>query len=235
MTASRTVADNWQALQDVLLTYGFDRLLYGKKMRAERANLHNHSNTLLLSSYGHELDKLFLESRLYMNSPTVIWAMTHYGAISWATTTQRKEQGDLSAVEDDVRLITRDLGLTAGLTYSIPSHTEEFRSSLGLAHQGTQADADAVWAEHQADLEAIICVFDISIQHYVNVPEGQHLDPRTLTFMELLAEGRSQSEIAELEGCHFRTVDSRLAKARAILGAANTLEAVLLAKIQGQL
>lgn len=235
--SSRDVLTNWRALLEILRPVGFDRVLYGKKMYVERSNLHNMTNTVLLSSYGPDLDKNFLSSRLYLNSPTILWAMEHYGAISWGQSAQQFEQGALSEEEKTVYLETRKMGLLAGYTYSVPAHTGRYRAAFGLAFRqdGTQAEADDAWAEHGPMIEPLLCTFDMSLAQCENVPDGQKLDDKTLYFMSLVAEGRSLSEIAELENCHHRTIDTRLAKARSILGAANTLQAVLIAKGQGQL
>jgi DNA-binding NarL/FixJ family response regulator len=134
-------------------------------------------------------------------------------------------------------LRSRELGLTAGLTYSIPRHTDAFRSGFGLAAPKgvSQEHCDQIWKENADEIIQVMSIFDLSVGDYPNIPEGQQLDEKTLSFMRLVAEGRSMNEIADLKGCHFRTVDNRLAKARDILGAVNTLQAVLIAKEQGQL
>jgi len=235
--AGKNISDNWETLLSVLEEFGFDRILYGKKMYPNKQNLHNHSDTILLSTYGPSIVEGFLTSRLYMDSPTINWAMKNYGAISWGEVSRWFEAGELTDSEAEVFLKTREMGLSVGYTYSTPVHKENYRSAFGLSCSPgkTQAEVDAIWTKNGSLIESILSVFDIANARFVNVPEGQELDPRTLYFMSLVAEGRSLQEIAEREGCHYRTIDKRLAKARAILGANNTLHAVLLAKEQGQL
>ena len=59
VTAGQTMSDNWTALLDVLRDFGFDRVLYGKKMYASHQNLHNHNKSILLSTYGVQIDGNF--------------------------------------------------------------------------------------------------------------------------------------------------------------------------------
>lgn len=233
---SKTLAESWAVVCETLADIGFDRILYGRKILPSAANLHNLSNTILLSTYGPVLDEQFLKSRMYMQSPTVRWLLTDYGVMSWGETTRRYEAGELPDEQVQVYLRSRELGLTAGLTYSIPRHSDAFRSGFGLvAPIGcSQSDCDKLWARNEDDLVQIMSIFDLAVGHFPRIPDGQQLDEKTISFMRLVAEGRSMNEIADLNGCHFRTVDNRLAKARELLGAANTLQAVLIAKEQGQ-
>lgn len=233
---SKTLSQGWEVVCTALAEIGFDRVMYGRKILPSAKNLHNLSNTIVLSTYGPELDAEFVASRMYLHSPTVLWLLTNYGLMSWGETARRHAQGELPPEQAQVYLRSRELGLTAGLTYSIPRHTDAFRSGFGLAAPVgcEQAECDRIWAENENELVQIMSIFDLAVGHYPNIPPGQELDEKTLDFMRLVAEGRSMAEIAELHGCHFRTVDNRLTKAREILGAANTLQAVLIAKEQGQ-
>ncbi|GLQ33963.1 hypothetical protein GCM10007939_02460 [Amylibacter marinus] len=236
LTQSNDVATNWAILLDALASFGFDRVLYGKKLNFSPETLHNHSGSVLLSSYGEKLDQEFLLSRLYLHSPTLQWAMYNYGCISWGETKRRADAGKLTPEQMDAYEKGRQCGLNAGVTYSVPTHTRRYRSAFGMAFRadGTQEDADETWKNNESDLTALLCIFDLTIAQFENIPSGQKLDTRTIHFMKLIAEGRTVSEISEIEGCHHRTIDQRMANARDILGANNTLHAVLLAKEQGQ-
>ncbi len=237
LIVSRSVAESWELVCEIFKSYGFDRILYGKKIDVSVENFYSHHDTMVLSTYGAEIDRLFLDSRHHLTSPTALWALENYGAISWGTTAERIADGTLPDDQVKTHLVLRDLGLDAGLTYSVPSHTPAFRSAFGLAYlQGHgQKAADDAWRKYSHILIQIMCIFDISVLQFPNIPTGNKLDEKTLDFMRLLAEGRSMREVAELRNCHFRTVDSRLAKARELLGAANTLQAIVMAKDQGQL
>jgi hypothetical protein len=92
---STSMAEGWHVVCDTLGEIGFDRILYGRKMLPTFANLHNFSNTILLSTYGDDLDKRFLKSRLYLQSPTVLWLMHNYGLMSWGETAKKFAAGEL--------------------------------------------------------------------------------------------------------------------------------------------
>ena len=237
LTASTDATTNWNTLLEALRAFGIDRVMYGKKLNFHPENVHNHSRSIVLSSYGAELDQKFLLSRGYLDSPTVQWAMHNYGCISWGETRQRALAGELTKKQMDVYEATRQLGLLVGLTYCVPTYTDTYRSVFGLAFRPdiTQQEADAVWHRNSSVLEPLLCAFDLAFAQFKNVPDDQELDDKTLYFMSLIAEGRTTAEVAEIEGCHYRTVEQRLMDARQILGANNTLHAISLAKDQGQL
>jgi DNA-binding CsgD family transcriptional regulator len=236
-TASNEVNRNWELLNTALEEFGFDRVIYGKKLNPSLENLHNFSKSILLSSYGPELDEAYVNPRLYVDSPSLRWAMKNYGMITWEEMQRLAVRGELTNEEVSVINKTKELGLEVGITYSVPAYSQSYRSAFGLAFRkgGTQKEANAVWSKNRTFLEGALCAFDLTFAHFRSVPEGNELDQKTLETFSLIAEGRSNQEIAELEGCHPRTIETRLAKARERLGANNTLHALILAKDQGQI
>ncbi|MEP3638096.1 MAG: autoinducer binding domain-containing protein [Paracoccaceae bacterium] len=235
----------WTSLVERLAVFGFNRLMYGSRENwvlgsRETGSLQrftNLSNTLLFSTYGKTLDETFLYGRMYIDSPSVRWASLNEGAVSWSVFQQEFIENKLTAKETKVFLTTRELGLKAGYTYSIRHRVNEHRSCFGLCFQegGTQADADAAWEQNARVIVQLLNLFETAVKRFRNVPHDQELPQSTLSVLRLLTEGRTISEIADLHGKHRRTIEDQLARARAILGASNTVQAVYIARHQGQI
>lgn len=237
LATTRDLQACWEGLVSRLAQFGFDRALYGNRADLTEETLRNHANSVILSTYGELLDETFVLGRMYLNSYTVRWSVTNTGAISWSETERAAKAGQLTPQELETYETTQRMGLNAGYTYSFPDRGSGYRSCIGLCFQngGTQAEADLVWDENGTDIIQLLTLFEIAVNRFAHQPVTEHLPPATLTTLKLLAEGRTVAEIAELQGSHRRTIEDQLARAREQLGAANTLEAVVLAKQEGQI
>lgn len=228
----------WAALQRYLNHIGFDRAIFAHRDNVSEDTLHNHEGMIHFSSYGADLDRAVMERRLYMNSPTVRWAFRNAGWKSWADSADDMAQNRLSKEEEDVVRLTREMGLTAGWTYSVPFRPDaRFRSVFGLAVpiDAPQSEADAILAQFREQLESVLLAFSLAVTRFQLVAQSQRLSSVQIKTLSLIAEGRTLAEVAELEGVHWRTIDKRLAASRQILAANNTVHAVLLAEHSGQL
>lgn len=228
----------WSVLVDFLSRVGFDRVIFAHRDSLSEANFHNHYNMVLFSTYGKKLDKLFVEDRLYVNSPTVRWALENAGWMSWGETERRASANSLSPKEAEVFNVMYNLGLRAGYTYSVPfKRNARHRSIFGLAVpiDVSQEYTDWLMTENQAQIEHMLLAFVLAVSKFTKVEPGQMLSPVQARTLSLLAEGRTLSEIAEREAVHFRTIDKRLSQARRILEANNSLHAAILAERSGQL
>ncbi|MEP3846647.1 MAG: autoinducer binding domain-containing protein [Paracoccaceae bacterium] len=227
----------WKSLTEQLAVFGFNRVLYGSREDGALKRFSNLSNSVIFSTYGGTLDKIFLYGRMYIDSPSVRWAGQNEGALSWGVIQQKYRDKELTAKETQVYLTTRELGLRAGYTYSIRHRVNGHRSCFGLCYKedGTQAGADAVWEQNARVIIQLLNLFEMAVKRFRNVPDNQELPNSTLSILRLVAEGRTISEIADLQGKHRRTIEDQLARARAILGAANTVQAALIVRQQGQI
>jgi DNA-binding CsgD family transcriptional regulator len=106
---------------------------------------------------------------------------------------------------------------------------------LAVPPGSPQDAADAILQTHQAALESVLLAFALAVTRFQKVGQADRLNASQIKTLSLLAEGRTLAEIAALEGVHFRTIDKRLAAARRILAANNSVHAVVLAERSGQL
>ena len=233
---SNTLYEAWTLLLSDLECIGFDRALYGRKPRATAKNFHNHADTLIFSSYGSDVDKLFVEARGYTSDVTTNWVLAHEGAVSWSVSREKYLRGEMSAGEAKVHLATRSLNLVAGMTYGLPLRPDGARAGFGLAFcEPDQKAADAAWGAHRQCIVPRLQAFELAVTRIPHIPPQYLLRNEVAEVLALAAEGKTISEIGALLGLHRRTVDDRMAEARRVFGVSTTLQAVLRASEQGQL
>jgi len=228
----------WHVLVQFLDGIGFDRIIFASRDSLSEANFHNHDNMVLFSTYGERLVEAFIDDRMYINSPTVRWALENSGWISWGETATKLGENQLTIKEEEVVITMRNLGLVAGYTYSVPFKSRaRYRSLFGLAvsTDDSQEHADALIDKYHKPIETVLLAFVLAVSKFQKVDAGQRLSPVQIRTLSLLAEGRTLAEIAERELVHFRTIDKRLSDARKVLSANNSLHAVVLAERGGQL
>ncbi len=231
------LGDVWSGLTKRLAKFGFDRILFGAREDTTRESMRNHANSIILSTYGAEIDAKFLNGRMYLESPTLKMAYESAGVISWEKTHERYRAGTLSDAEAEVFMATQKLGLTAGYTYAPPDRGTGYRSCFGLAFKKgePQAEANAAWDAHSGDIVQLLLIFDLAAARLRSAPDNQMLPAASVELLKLVAEGRTVGEIAELQGKHRRTIEDQLSRIRDTLGTSNTLQAVNIARQQGQI
>lgn len=230
--------DIWNELVVFLKDIGFDRVIFARRDNLSENNFHNLDNIVCFSTYGEKLDQIFIGNRMYINSPTVQWALINSGWISWGETAAKYNDKRLGPNEEGVYVLMRNLGIRAGYTYSVPfKEGARYRSVFGLAVpvSETQAHADALFSRFKRPIETVLLAFVLAVGKFIKIEDGQQLTAVQIRTLSLLAEGRTLAEIAEREKVHYRTIDKRLSEARRILAANNSLHAVVLAERSGQL
>lgn len=227
----------WRLLCVDLAAFGFTRIFYARRPGVNRDNLYQLWDSLILSTYGPEVEAFLVEKRGYVSESTVIWALDHEGPVSWQYPRELYAAGNMSAVEAKTHLKSRELGMHAGYTYGMPLRAGEARSGFGLwfGLSDDQKDADAVWAESEIEIVARLYAFDIAVSRYRFVPPGQLLSVKERQVLRLAGQGKTITEIAEIMAQHRRTVDDAMTRARAKLQVSTTLQAVLKAEQQGQI
>lgn len=237
VAGSSDIRECWHYLCDDLASFGFTRLFYARRPGVNRQNLYQLWDSLILSTYGPEVDAFLVEQRCYATESTVIWALEHEGPVSWQYPRDQYQTGELSAAEVKTHLRSAELGLHAGYTYGMPMRAGEARSGFGLwfGPSDDQRDADKAWTAFEAEIVARLYCFDIAVSRYRYVPPGQLLSEREREVLQMAGQGKTITEIAEIMAVHRRTVDDAMNRSRAKLQVATTLQAVLKAEQQGQI
>lgn len=234
---SQSVEDIWQTLVLELDSHGFDRIIFARKPRAELANFHNISDIMVLTNYDPGILDVFFDGRGYTQDITTLWALENEGAVSWSVSRNSFLSGEMSASQRKIHLATREAGLIAGYTYSIPGGGSGVRSGFGLCYRegASQEEVDDIWRRRSTSIVPMLQVFEMTVSRIPYVPVGQELDDRKIQILRHIADGKTVADTAELLGLHRRTVESQLTSARERLGVSTTLQATLKASRQGQL
>lgn len=235
--AAETLDTCWRHLTEEMRGYGFDRMIYAKKPNGSKGNFHNQSDTIILSTYGSEVDAYFVENRGYIFDVTTNLALKNAGAISWAVSAARFASGQMTDQESAVHLKTRALGLIAGYTFSTRNTAGTSVSGFGLCYQSgfDQDHVDAIWVANQETIVAHLQLFELCVRRLPHIPEDQQLSERQRDILKWVAEGKTISQIAEILKIAERTVEKHMKEARDRFAVGTTLEAVLSATNQGQI
>ncbi|WP_411892844.1 helix-turn-helix transcriptional regulator [Yoonia sp. SDW83-1] len=237
VTAAKHIDDCWEKLTDCLRIFGFTKLLFAAKANVTFENLHNHFGVILLSTYGAEIDEFFFNNRAYVTDMMTRWALENQGAISWQVNRNRFLNDAMTKIERQVHLMTRELGLIAGYTYSPSAVDADFVSGFGLSVDAStdQEEVDRIWSSHGPTIERLLDVFHIAVRRMPIASEDDRLPSQTLSIARLISEGKTNSEVAEILNIHRRTVEQRLSHARYRLDVANTSQLVAKLVAQAQL
>lgn len=237
MATGERLEDIWQTLCNELANFGFSRVLYARKPRGDRGNFHNLHNTLILSTYGPEIDRYFVEDRAFVFDYSTNWAAQNRGVVSWQETRDRYLSDKMSAAERRVHEFTRELGLIAGLTIGIAPKDAGYLSGIGLCidPEFDQVDADRIWVENEDIMMILLNMFEGAVRAHSIGSKDEIPDEQRMKVLHLIIEGKSNREIGDILGVHRRTVESWLAHIRDQLGVANTLQAVVTLTQRGQL
>lgn len=232
----QNMAQSWDTLTKAMKGFGFDRMIYGRKLHTERSSHQNFTDAYVLSTYGDAVDAYFVDQRHYANNFMVNWVVANAGAKSWRHSHERYDKDEMSPEERKLYEFTRNHGIKAGYTYGCPIRPN-VRSGFGLCFRDgvSQSEVDDVWEREQDNILPLLNVFDIAASTFANFSEQERLSEKEIECVLYAAEGRTADEIAELLGRHRRTVEMHLTNAREKLGVGTTLQAVLKATRQGQI
>ncbi|MDB6181061.1 helix-turn-helix transcriptional regulator [Paracoccus fistulariae] len=227
----------WQQLCTDLASFGFTRMLYGRKADASAENFFELWDTLILSTLGPEIEAFFVNDRGYATTKTVSWVVDNAGPLSWGHAQEMHRLGRLTPAESRMHLAARAFGLHAGYNFGMPIRPCGLRSGFAIWCHGAQEQtvADEAWATAHDQIIPRLYAFDIAASRYRYTPKGQELTQRERDVLQFAAKGKTILEIAQVLELHRRTVEDAMSRARDKLEVATTLQAVLRAEQQGQL
>lgn len=234
---AKHIDECWAALRLEMASFGFDKLLFASKANVNRDNMHNLFGTYILSSYGEAVEEMFIQNRGFVADFTVNWLLQNRGAISWQVNRDRFLNGEMSPQEEQIHHATRALGLTNGYTYSSTPFEAGYISGFGLCCEDgwSQEEADKVWIENTGTIETLLDTFQIVVRKMPIAAAHEVVSKDILSTVDLILEGKTNAEVAEMLGVHRRTVETRLSDARRKLDVSSTTQLVAKLVQQSQL
>jgi len=237
LLATEDVGEIWALHCARMAAFGFDRMLYGFTRFRTGQGYGNLDDTLILSNHDRAYLDEFLSSGMFSEAPMVKWATASVGARLWRGIAEREAAGELSDAERRVLEFNLRHDVCAGVSIAFPDTSSRAKGAIGLcARRGlTQADVDAIWAEHGRELQVLNSVLHLKISTMPFTTPRRQLTPRQREVLEWVGDGKTAADIALIMGLTVATVEKHLRLAREALEVETTAQAVLKASMHKQL
>ncbi|MFO6463314.1 LuxR family transcriptional regulator [Jannaschia sp. KMU-145] len=235
LTRLTELEEVWNAHAARMATYGFDRCLYAATRFRTDNGMGDLRDALILTNHPREFTQGYLESDLFRDAPLVRWAMQNVGTMSWSEILTDAKAGKLSPAELRVMEFNRRHGVNAGYGISFPRVSPRTGHGIGLASTTmTQEAIDALWQDKGDEIELLNNVAHLVI---LSLPYGEHghaLTLRQREVLELVADGKTAQDVAQVLGLTAATVEKHMRLAREALDVETTAQAIRKATIQNQ-
>lgn len=217
--------------------YGFTRLFYGYTNYRLGNSLGDPEDFIILTNHTKEYTDWFLGKSMYFHAPMVKWSLENEGATSWKVVQDMVASGVMTESEMQVVAFNQRMKVTSGHTISFKSVSPRSKGAIAITgHEDMgQDEADAVWAEHGADLVVMNNVAHLKILSLPYVAPTRALTKRQLEALHWVGDGKTTADIALLMGLTPATVEKHLRLAREVLNVETTAQAVLKAALHKQM
>ena len=234
LNEANSIEDLWTLHTQTMATFGFDRLLYGFTQFRSAHSFGDREDVLVLTNHDNSYSDPFVND-LYFHAPMVRWATENVGACSWSWMTDHADA--LTESERKVVAFNRKMGVVAGYTISFREVSVRAKGAIALtARPGmSQADADAIWAEHGRMIVQMNNVAHLKITNLPFSTARKRLTKRQREALEWVGDGKTTQDIAVIMGLTPATVEKHLRLAREVLDVETTAQAVLKASFQNQI
>ena len=236
LTRAQTDEALWSLHCDRMASYGFDRLIYGFTRYRSGQSLGDPQDWVVLTNHDPAYVGPFIEDGHYFHAPMLRWALENTGACSWGWMAELAGSDGLTAGEKRILEFNRSMGVTAGYTVSFRSVSERSRGAIALtARRGlSQAEVDAVWAEHGQEILVLNNVFHLKL---LTLPYSgaRKLTSRQREVLQWVGDGKTTQDIALLLDLTPATIEKHLRLARDALDVETTAQAVLKAAFYNQM
>ena len=232
-----SVEDLWAHHSGIMADFGFDRLFYAYNAFRGAGLYDNLDDALLLTNMPTDYIDAYVNGGMYRDGFMFRWAINNTGTASWHQVYDMMRDRPLSEGEIAMRALNERHGIVAGYTISFPMGLKNANAGIGMAvRKGmTQADADAIWAEHGEEIETLNHLAHLCILQLPATGQRAVLSPRQTEVLELVADGKTMQDIALILDRNVATVEKHLRGARAALGVETTAQAVRKASILNQI
>lgn len=233
----KSIEELWDGHVAKMGEYGFDRLLYGFTRYRTATSLGDPGDFIILTNHSRAYTEVFLDEGHYFHAPMVHWALANEGAKSWKLLAEMDRTETLSPAERRVLEFNRDMGVIAGYSISFKSVSARSKGAIALTAQPgiDQADIDAVWALHGADITLMNNVVHLKILTLPYTAPNRTLTARQREALEWVGDGKTTQDIAMLMGLTVATVEKHLRLARHALSVETTAQAVMKAAFANQM
>jgi LuxR family transcriptional regulator len=232
-----SVEDLWAHHTSVMADFGFDRLFYAFNAFRGAGLYDNPEDALVLTNMPADYIDAYVSGGMFRDGMMMRWAISNVGSASWHRVHSEMKAQPMTDGERAMRALNERHGITAGYTISFPMGIRNANAGIGMAvAKGlTQADADAIWAEHGPDIETINQVAHLCILQLPATGQRTLLTARQAEVLELVADGKTMQDIALLLDRNVATIEKHLRGARDALGVETTAQAVRKASILNQI
>jgi len=233
--AARSIEDLWTIHCEAMGDYGFDRLLYGFTRFRTATSLGSAEDFLILTNHDDAYMRPFLKDMMFLQAPTVRWALENSGTMSWNWIKENPEM--LTDAEKRVVELNRAHGINAGYTISFKDVSIRSKGAIGLiAREGMhQSEVDELWQRDGRQITAMNNIAHLRITSLPYSSKRKVLTHRQREALEWVGEGKTTQDIATIMGLTTATVEKHLRLARVALDVETTAQAVLKASFQNQI
>ncbi len=233
--AAQTIEDLWAIHCKRMAEFGFDRLLYGFTRFRTSTSLGNAEDFLILTNHEDAYMRPFMNNAMYLQAPTVRWALENSGTMSWGWID--KNPHVLSEAEKRVVELNRKHGIRAGYTISFKDVAIRSKGAIGLIARSdiSQAKVDALWAREGREITAMNNIAHLRITSLPYSANRKMLTQRQREVLEWVGQGKTTQDIATIMGLTIATIEKHLRLARDALDVDSTAQAVLKASFQNQI
>lgn len=236
ITQARRIHELWPVVCDSMAQYGFDRLIYGLTRFRTESGLGDPQDLVMLSSLPRAYMKPYIEEQLYLDAPMVRWALDNDGPCSWSILRRECDFGVPAPRLERVIEFNRAHGVEVGYSVSFQSDSSRMKGGIGLiARPGLSQDLiDDMWSCRGAEVELIVTVAHLKA---ITLPHdrGRQLTRRQREVLELVGDGKTTNEIAQIVGLTPATIEKHMRLARGTMDVTTTAQAVLKASFQNQI
>lgn len=225
----------WDVLVARMATYGFDNIMYVATRFRTINGMGDLDDAMILTNYSSTFKEGYLKGGLFRDAPMVRWAMSNVGSLSWSVIARDAAEGRLPPAVMRVIEHNRRHGVVAGYGISFPRVSVRTGHGIGLGATGmTQAQVDAMWEERGREIELICHVAHLTLLSLPHDLHGRALTLRQRQVLELVADGKTIQDVAQILGRNPATIEKHLRLAREALDVETTAQAIMKATAANQ-
>lgn len=226
----------WDILIQSMLSFGFDRLMYGMTRFRQGNSVGTLDDFLVLTNYCPDYTKSMFEDGGFLRGPMARWALSNIGSKSWSMIREKAAAGTLTAEETAQLDLNMRMGLKAGYSISFSGPSDRYAAAISLVAKAdmSQDDVDVLWSENGDMIEFQCKLFNLKA---MTLPHetARKLTKRQKEVLDWVGDGKSVADVAIVMGLTQATVEKHLRLARQSMNSETTAQAVLKHALQNQL